>query len=101
MIEVEIIDQLAEIKKLTLLGVKSVLTTDDVCLLTGFSKSHIYKLCYSNKIPHYKSAGGKANFFDKTEIENWMKSRRVSTDEELEEAAIKHCVRNQKGGARC
>lgn len=97
----EIINELKQLKELTLLGAKTALNMNDVCLLTGLSKSHVYKLVWKKKIPYYKSDGGKLTYFNKQEIENWLLTHRVSTDEELEQAAIKHCVSNKKGGARC
>jgi excisionase family DNA binding protein len=51
---------------------KTVLNLKEVCILTGYSKSHIYKLTYSGKIPHYKQH--KMLFFDRLEIEVWLKS---------------------------
>lgn len=85
-----------ELKKLTLLGVKNVLTMDDVRLITGYSKSHLYKLTMTNKIPHYKQ--GISLFFDKKEIENWCKSIKVLTDEELKMRANETLA--MKGGLR-
>ena len=40
----ELKEQLDRIERLTLLSAKNVLTLDDVSLLTGLSKSHLYKL---------------------------------------------------------
>lgn len=97
----EVIKELQELKKLALLRVKNALNMDDVCLLTGLSKSHVYKLVCLKKIPYYKSEGGKLTFFNKQEIENWLLSHRVKTNEEIEQAAIKHCVTSKKGGAKC
>jgi len=47
--------QLANIESLLTLT-KSVLNLDEVCTLTGLSKSHIYKLTCWGKIPYYKQA---------------------------------------------
>lgn len=70
-----------QVKAMALLGSKNVLTADDVALLTGLSKSHIYKLTCYKQIPYYK-CNGKSIYFDKTEIENWMKEKRVFTVDE-------------------
>ena len=94
----EIIKQLQEIKDLTLLGVKNVLTMKDVCLLSGLSKSHLYKLVWSKRIPYYKSEGGKNTYFKKEEIEQWLTAYRVPTMAETEQAAINQCVTNSKKG---
>lgn len=94
----ELTNQLQEIKQLALLGAKNVLSVADLSLLCGLSKSHIYKLICSKKIPHYKSEGGKLVFFKKDEIENWLCFLKVPTATETEQAAISHCVTNKKGG---
>lgn len=40
------------------------------------SKHYIYQLTSKKKIPHYKLADRKI-LFDKTEIKNWVKSKKV------------------------
>jgi excisionase family DNA binding protein len=74
---------------------KTVLNLDEVCMLTGLSKSHIYKLTCYKKIPFYKQA--KHLFFDRIEIENWLKSSRHATSEELEKQASTYVTLNRKG----
>lgn len=92
----ELLKELQELKQLTVLGAKTALTMNDVVLLTGLSKSHLYKLVWSKKIPYYKSEGGKMTYFNKQEIENWLLSYRVPTEAELEQKAIAHCVTTSK-----
>ena len=53
---------------------KTVLNLNEVSILTGYSKSFIYKLTYSGKIPCYKQS--KHLFFDRLEVEDWLKSSR-------------------------
>lgn len=96
----EILKELQELRQLTVLGAKNALTMNDVCLLTGLSKSHLYKLVWSKKIPYYKNEGGKMTYFNKQEIENWLLAYRVPTEAELEQKAIAHCVTNDRKGAR-
>lgn len=91
MAEQEIITKLAAIERNTLLAAKNVLDIDDVALLTGLSKSHIYKLTCNSQIPYYKPTG-KHLYFDRAEVEAWMKRNRVNTQEEAEQAAIKYVV---------
>jgi excisionase family DNA binding protein len=98
--EKEFLNELQELKNLTLLGVKKVLTMTDASLLTGLSKSHLYKLVCFKKIPHYKSQGGKLTYFDKSELEAWQLQHRVKTDDEVEQEAATYCVtKAKKGGA--
>jgi len=77
---------------------KAVLNLDEVCTLTGLSKSHIYKLTCWGRIPHYKQA--KHLFFDRLEVEDWLKSNRIKTSDEMDQEASKYVIKNQKGGIR-
>lgn len=82
----------------SLLAAKNVLTLDDAALLTGLSKSHLYRLTCTHQIPYYKP-NGKQIYFDRGELETWMKQNRVATVKEVEQQAVAYVVtRNQKGG---
>ena len=93
--EQTIITKLESIERYALLAAKNVLNIDDVAVLTGLSKSALYKMTCRCQIPHYKP-NGKLMFFDKNEVEAWMKQNRVSTQSEAEQAAAAYIV---KGGA--
>ena len=95
--DLDLRDELQEIKKLTVLGAKKVLTMSDTALLTGLSKSHLYKLCCAKKIPHWKSEGGKFTYFDKSEVEAWQLKHRIKTVDELETEAANYIVTGRKG----
>jgi len=96
--EEKVLNELQKIQLLVMLGAKRVMTMSDCSLLTGLSKSHLYKLCSAKKIPHWKSSGGKITFFDKAEIENWCLSHRVKTSAEIEsEAATYTAIGKRKG----
>ena len=79
-------EKINQILVYTLLAAKNVLTLDDVSLLTGLSKSHLYKLTCNHQIPHYKP-NGKQLYFDRAEIEAWMKQGKVNTIDESEQMA--------------
>ena len=64
---------------------KIVLNINEVSKLTGLSKSTIYKMTCSGMIPHYKKA--KHLYFDRIEIENWLKSNRIKTSDEIDREA--------------
>lgn len=91
----EIIKILKDIKQNTLLAAKNVLTIDDVSLLTGISKSALYKMTSKKQIPHYKP-NSKLLFFDRKEIEDWEKQNRVYTQQETEQKAIAYTVTHRK-----
>jgi len=95
-------NQLDRIERNTLLSAKNVLTFEDVALLTGLSKSYLYKATSSHEIPHYKP-GGKMLYFDRIEVENWLKRNRVATKQELEQDATSYVVTGtqpRKGGKK-
>jgi excisionase family DNA binding protein len=88
-----------ELKNLTLLNAKQALTMSDCALLTGLSKSHLYKLVCAKKIPHYNSQGGKLTYFDKDEVNKWLLQYRVKTIDELETEAATYVVTGKRKGA--
>jgi excisionase family DNA binding protein len=94
--ETDILKELQELKNLALLSAKQALTMNDVSLLTGLSKSHIYKLTCSKKIPYYKSQGGKLTYFDKDELNKWLLQHRVKTSDEVEQEAETHLLTGKK-----
>jgi excisionase family DNA binding protein len=100
--EKEILNELQEIKQLTVLGAKKALTLKDATLLTGLSASNIYKKTRDREIPHYKSQGGKLLYFDKEELTSWMLKNRIKTAEELETEAANYLVQSKmkKGGRK-
>lgn len=59
---------LREIRELTLLGSKNVLTIKDVGLLLDRSPKTIYNML--DELPHYRN--GKGIYFKKSDIEQWM-----------------------------
>lgn len=79
------------ILRYSLLAAKNVLTLDDVSLLTGLSKSWLYKATCKHEIPFYKP-NGKQIYFDRKEIEDWMRQGRVKTNAELEQEAANYIV---------
>ena len=81
---------------LVTLQAKEALNMEDVVLLTGLSKSTIYKLCWAQKIPYYKDPQGHTLHFKKSEIEGWMLHHRTPTAAELAEQARAHCVRSTR-----
>lgn len=89
--------KLNAIERYTLLGAKNVLNLDDVAVLTGLSKSHLYKLTSTKQIPHYKP-NTKAVYFDRAEVEKWMLQNRVTTQAEAEQQALAYIVK--KGGTK-
>ena len=71
----------------TIFCTKAVLTTAETARYLGITKSCLYKWTMDKAIPHYKSPTGKLCFFNRVEIENWMQSIKVKTNDELEQEA--------------
>lgn len=84
----EILKRLDRLETLTLLGAKTVLNLDDVVLLTGLSKSTLYKKTANRELPYYRANGGKQIFFKKEELEDWLTKDRVSSQNEDEAKAV-------------
>ena len=91
--EEKILTELEAIKQYSMLAAKNVLNFDDAVVITGLSKSHLYKLTCTHQIPHYKP-NGKQIYFDRAELEAWMKQNRVATQLEAEQQAINYVVKN-------
>lgn len=91
-------EQLQEVADLitanTLFCTKEVLTSDEAAKYMGISKSYLYKLTMKGEIPHYKPMG-KMCYFNRTELEQWLQSNRVSTSTEISDRANRYCM---KGG---
>ena len=76
---------------------KEVLTSDEAARYMGVSKSYLYKLTMTQKIPHYKPMG-KMCYFNRLELEKWLQGNRVSTTNEISQRAQSYCMR--KGGVK-
>lgn len=93
----EMEEKLDKILMYSLLAAKNVLNIDDVAVLTGLSKSTLYKMTCTKEIPFYRP-NGKLIYFDRKEVESWMKRNRVAGNFELEEGAADFLAGIKKGG---
>jgi excisionase family DNA binding protein len=61
-----------------------IIDIEEVSKLTGYKKATIYKLIHERKIPvHKPSHGGRRVFFKFSEINHWLQSNRIETNEEF------------------
>ena len=81
----ELLEKFERLENHILCTKKTVLNINEICTLTGLSKSTIYKLTMNGKIPHYKQA--KHLYFDRIEIEAWLKANRGFNIDEVETEA--------------
>ena len=72
---------------------KLIFNIEELSKFTGISKSTIYKLTCTNRIPHYKKA--KHLYFDRKEVEAWLKSNPVKTSEDIDNQASTYVTLNQ------
>ena len=75
--------------------VSDIIGIDEVCKITGLSRSTIYKKTSNHEIPFYKSTLSKRSFlrFRRSEIVNWMLRHRIGTVDEFLES--QDCVYNK------
>lgn len=87
----EIQEQLNRIERYSLLSAKNMFGLEEASLFLNMSKSFLYKLTYKHEIPYYRP-NGKQIYFDRKELEDWMRRNRVATKEEIEESATNYLI---------
>lgn len=66
----------------TIFVVKNILSFNEASKFLNLSKSYLYKLTSSGQIPHYKPQG-KMLYFEKSELENWLRQNPVRTNQQV------------------
>lgn len=61
---------------------KTVLNFEEASKFLSFSKSYLYKLTHKGIVPHYKP-NGKNIYFNRLELEEWLQSNKVLSQEEI------------------
>ncbi len=89
-----ILERLDRLEKL-LIGSKEVLTFDEASDYTGISRSYLYKLTASGRIPHSKP-NGKMLFFEKSKLVEWLLQNKRKSKKEIEAEAIAYTFRNKR-----
>lgn len=85
--------KLEDIRRATLIGSKDTLTLEECAMVTGYSIQSLYSFTSKRLIPHFKR--GNYLYFSKQEIEKWLQSNRVPTQEELEQEAVTYTTLNR------
>ena len=70
---------------------KNVLSFYEASTFLNLSKSYLYKLTSGNLIPHYKPQG-KMLYFEKSELEAWLRQNPVKTKTQIEQEAQKYVL---------
>jgi len=82
-----VIDRI-EILTSAVLSNKQTLNIDEAAAFTGLAVSYLYKLTSTQEIPHYKPRG-KMLYFDRSELETWLKKGKVKTITDIDREASK------------
>ena len=70
---------------------KNVLSFDEASKFLNLSKSYLYKLTSGNLIPHYKPQG-KMLFFERADLEAWLRQNPIKTQAQIEQEAQKYVL---------
>ena len=73
---------------------KNVLSFDEASKFLNLSKSYLYNLTSGNLIPHYKPQG-KMLYFEKVELEAWLRQNPIKTQAQIEQEAQKYILNNR------
>ena len=73
---------------------KNVLSFDEASKFLNLSKSYLYKLTSGNLIPHYKPQG-KMLYFEKVELEAWLRQNPIKTQAQIEQEEQKYILNNR------
>ena len=82
--------RVAELENLVLHS-KNVLSFEEASRFLNLSKSYLYKLTSGNLIPHSKPQG-KMLYFEKTELEAWLRQNPIRTQAQTEAEAQKYVL---------
>ena len=80
-----VIDSLDILTK-AVLSNKQTLNLEEAAAFTGLATSYLYKLTSTQEIPHYKPRG-KMLYFDRSELETWLRQGRVKSVTEIDQEA--------------
>ena len=65
-------------------SIPATMGMDEIVKMTGYSKATIYKFIHHRQIPFHKPAhGGRRVFFRRNEIDDWLRSTRIETNQEF------------------
>lgn len=66
-------------RKVTPIYDKPLYTTAEAAAFLGVKRSYIYELIRANKIPYYRSKGGKMIYIQRTDLLKWAQTYFVPT----------------------
>jgi len=78
----------------TIFHTKNIFSFDEASKFLNLSKSYLYKLTSSSSIPHYKPQG-KMLYFEKEELEAWLRQNPVKTQAQIAREAQQYVMSNK------
>lgn len=73
---------------------KNILSFEEACAFLNFSKSYLYKLTSTCAIPHFKPSG-KMVYFEREELEKWLRQNPVKTKDQIEMEASSYILKKR------
>ena len=70
---------------------RGLLTTTEAAHYLGVKPSYLYKMMMRRAIPYYKP-GGKLCFFSRDDLDAWLTSIRIKSQNEIESEAARYIV---------
>jgi excisionase family DNA binding protein len=79
----------------SIIPIKRVMSLSEIAEFTGVSESQIYKLTAAKKIP-FSRPFGRAMYFDRIEIEDWLLSFRIQTEKDTQREANSQILKRRR-----
>ncbi len=73
---------------------RGLLTTVEAAHYLGVKLSYLYKMMMRRAIPYYKP-GGKLCFFSREDLDAWLTSIRIKSQNEIESEAARYIVNRE------
>jgi excisionase family DNA binding protein len=72
----------------------TLLSISEASEYLGFKKSYLHKLMMRKEIPYYKPNGSRC-FFDKDDLDKWLRRIRIPSQDEIDEQAVAYITRRR------
>lgn len=81
-------ERLAKLEK-AVMKPRELLNLEEACEFLRLSRSTVYKMTHLRIIPYYKP-GGRYIYFERSELEKWIRSCPVHAENQLDEEVTKY-----------
>lgn len=90
----DLLTRIETLERLVFLA-KEVLSLEEASIYLDISRSTLYKMTSAKQIPHYKP-NGKIIYFEKSELNSWMRQNPVKSLAQIEEDAVTYLAKLDK-----